>query len=239
MTSRQTARREQLGLIALVGGGILIVAIVVVFAMLQANAPVAPSAPPVVTQGQFADSGLPLLGSPDAPVLLMEFSNFSCPGCAQYHPEIKRIIEKHVNSGAAALIFAPMVFNVGEDPSYIAAQAALCAEQQGKFWQMSDALFEIHTLRGSRSFTRANVTQAARDLSLDDAAFADCLASAEIPLAVRSAAAIFEAIGGQFTPSLIYSRDGGKSWNWFAQPDGRRYEAQVPLSAVDQVVGQR
>lgn len=239
MTSRPPARREQYALIALVAGGILIVASVVVVAMLQANAPVAPSAPPVATQGQFADSGLPLLGSPDAPVLLMEFSNFSCPGCAQYHPEIKRIVEKHVNSGAAALIFAPMVFNVGEDPSYIAAQAALCAQQQGKFWQMSNALFEIHTLRGSRSFTRANVTQAARDLSLDEDAFANCLAKDEIPLAVRSAGAIFEAMGGQYTPSLIYSRDGGKSWNWFTQPDGRRYDAQVPLSAIDQVIGQR
>lgn len=239
MASNETARREKVGLLVLLFGGVLIVAILVVVALLQSNAPVAPSAPPVVAQGQFAETGLPLLGDPNAPVLLIEFSNFACPGCAQYHSTIKQIIERHVNSGNAALVFAPMIFDVGAHPSYIAAQAALCADKQGKFWQMHDALFEIHLQRGARSFSLPVVQQAARDLALDVDALSACLAAEETRPIIFNALQLAEQVGLQYTPSLLYSRDGGKTWDWFAQPNGSRYEAGVPLAAVDSLLGAR
>jgi protein-disulfide isomerase len=233
-------------MLVLVIGGVLIVAILVVVALLQVNAPVMPSAAdaqsstaPAVAQGQFAETGLPLLGDPSAPILLIEFSNFSCPGCAQYHSTMKQIIERHINSGNAALVFAPMIFGDGNNPSYIAAQAALCADKQGKFWQMNNALFEIHLQRGGRSFTLPVVQQAGRDLDLDVEALTACITAEETSQTIFNALMLAEQVGLQYTPSLLYSRDGGKTWNWFTQPNGSRYDAAVPLAAVDQLIAAR
>jgi protein-disulfide isomerase len=239
MTSKETARREKVGLLVLMIGGVLIVVALIVAALLQRDAPVAQSAAPSVTQGQLAETGLPLLGDPNAPIWLIEFSNFSCPGCAQYHPTMKQVVEKHVAAGNAALVFAPMIFRDGDDPSYIAAQAALCAGKQGKFLEMSDALFEIHVKRGGRSFTLPVVQDAARALSLDAEALSACIAAQETRAIIISAVTLAEQVGLQYTPSLLYSRDGGKSWNWFTRENGERYEAQVPLEVVDRLIAQR
>lgn len=239
MNSMERARRERLGLLILMAGGLLSMAILVFFAALPNATPAAPNAAPDVRQGQFAQTGLPLLGDPDAPIMLIEFSNFSCPGCAQYHPTMKQIIEKHVATGKAALVFAPMIFGDGENPSYIAAQAALCAGKQGKFLQMSDALFEIHNRRGGRSFTLPLVQDAARQLSLDVEALSACIAAEETRSVIISAIALAEQVGLEYTPSLLYSRNGGESWTWFTQANGERYTAQVPLEVVDQLIAQR
>lgn len=238
MASNETARREKAGLLVLVIGGVLIVAILVVVALTQNSAPVTPSAAPAVAQGQFAETGMPLLGDPNAPILLIEFSNFSCPGCAQYHSTMKQVIERHVNSGNAALVFAPMIFSDGNHPSYIAAQAALCADKQGKFWQMNSALFETH-LRGNRNFTLPLVQQIGRDLGLDVDAMTACITAEETRPTIFNAIMLAEQVGLQYTPSLLYSRDGGKTWNWFTQPNGSRYDAAVPLAVVDQLIAAR
>jgi protein-disulfide isomerase len=239
MTSNETARREKIGLLVLVIGGVLIVMALIVAALVQSGAPVAQSAAPSVRQGQLAETGLPLLGDPNAPIWLIEFSNFSCPGCAQYHPTMKQVVEKHVAAGSAALVFAPMVFDDGDHPSYIAAQAALCAGKQGKFLQMSNALFEIHIRRGGGSFTLPVVQDAARELSLDAEALGACIAAQETRPIIINAITLAKQVGLQYTPSLLYSRDGGKSWNWFTQENGARYDAQVPLEVVDRLIAQR
>lgn len=239
MASNETARREKAGLLVLVIGGVLIVAVLVVVALTQNSAPVTPSAAPAVAQSQFAETGLPLLGDPSAPILLIEFSNFSCPGCAQYHSTMKQIIERHVNSGSAALVFAPLIFGDGSNPSYIAAQAALCADKQGKFWQMNNALFEIHLQRGGRSFTLPVVQQAGRDLGLDVDAMTACITAEATRPTIFNAIVLAEQVGLQYTPSLLYSRDGGKTWNWFTQPNGSRYDAAVPLAVIDQLIAAR
>jgi protein-disulfide isomerase len=239
MTSKEMARRGRIGLLVLVIGGVLIVIALIIAAIAQSSSPVAQNATPGVSQSQLAETGLPLLGDPNAPIWLIEFSNFSCPGCAQYHPTMKQIIEKHVTAGNAALVFAPMVFDYGEHPSYIAAQAALCAGKQGKFLQMSDALFEIHIKRGGRSFTLPVVQDAARELSLDPEALRACIAAEETRPIIANAAILAAQVGLQYTPSLLYSRDGGKSWDWFTQANGERYDAQVPFEVVDRLIAQR
>lgn len=239
MTSNETARREKTGMLILVIGGVLIVIALIVTTVLQSSAPTAPSTSPSVLQGQFSDTGMPLLGAPNASILLIEFSNFSCPGCAQYHATIKQIVEQHVNSGKAALVFAPMIFRDGDDPSYIAAQAALCASKQGKFWQMHNALFEVHLQRGGRSYTLPVVEQLARDLALDADALRACIIAEETRPSIISAVTLAEQVGLEYTPSLLYSRDGGKTWNWFTAPDGSRYNAQVPLEVVARLIAAR
>lgn len=239
MHSQQAPRRGQVGLLILTVSAVLIGAIAIGAALQQSQAPVAPSAAAAIKEAQAPETGLPLLGEPEAPIWLVEFSNFSCPGCAQYHATMKQIVERHVSAGKAALVIAPMIFGEGEHPSYIAAQAALCAAKQGKFWAMSEALFAMHLARGGNSFTLTAVQQAAAELALDVEALSACIRAQETSQTIFKALLLAEQVGLRYTPSLLYSRDGGKTWNWFTQANGERYEAQVPLEVVDQLIAQR
>ena len=82
--------------------------------------------------------GSPFLGNEDAPVTLAIFTDFECPYCSQAAPLVEEIFEK--NSETVRVVFKnlPLSFHQNARP---AALAALAANEQGKFWQMHDALF--------------------------------------------------------------------------------------------------
>jgi protein-disulfide isomerase len=94
-----------------------------------------PNLPPVEAQGQ-------LLGDPNAPVQIIEFADFECPGCAQFaavtEPDVrKRIVE----AGLASFRFYDFPLEQHRN-SVPASMAAACAGDQGKFWEMHDRIFE-------------------------------------------------------------------------------------------------
>lgn len=80
----------------------------------------------------------PVLGEQVAPIMLVEFSDFQCPFCAQASEVLQRFIKKH--QGEVRLVYKhyPLPFHPEAMP---AAQAAWAAQQQGKFWEFHDALF--------------------------------------------------------------------------------------------------
>jgi protein-disulfide isomerase len=79
----------------------------------------------------------PVLGNPNAPVTIVEFSDFQCPFWAETLPQLK---EAYIDTGKAKLIYRdfPLAFHPGAEP---AAQAANCANEQGKYWEMHDKIF--------------------------------------------------------------------------------------------------
>jgi peptidylprolyl isomerase len=181
-------------------------------------------------------AGFPVLGSPEADLIIAEFSNFSCPGCAIYRPTVKQIIEAHVRTGKARFMFLPMVFGLGDDPSFLAAQAALCAGRQNAFWEMHDALFDQHNAQGARSFTPTTLRAAAERLALDADAILACVEQGETLEVILSAARFAEQTGIQFTPTLMWSIDDGRTLQWFTQTNGERYDSSVPFEEVDRLV---
>ncbi len=181
-------------------------------------------------------AGFPVLGNPEATLILAEFSNFSCPGCAMYRPTVKRIIEAHVRTGKARFMLLPMVFGVGEDPSFLAAQAALCAGRQNAFWEMHDALFEQHNAQGAQSFNLTTLRATAEKLALDAEAISACIEAGETVEVIVNAARFADQTGIRFTPTLMWSVDDGRTLEWFTQADGSRYESGVPFEDVDQLV---
>jgi protein-disulfide isomerase len=81
----------------------------------------------------------PPLGDESAPVALVEFSDFTCPYCQKFRPELEAFVEKH--AGRVKLYFKP--FPIESHPNALeAAQAAEWAREKGLFWQMHDRLFE-------------------------------------------------------------------------------------------------
>jgi protein-disulfide isomerase len=93
-----------------------------------------PNLPPITSEGY-------VMGSPTAPLELIEFGDFECPGCAQYselaEPEIR---EKYINTGKIRFRFIDLPLNIHRN-TLNAHHAAACAAEQGKFWEMHDLLF--------------------------------------------------------------------------------------------------
>ncbi len=127
----QTTFYVLLAVVAAVGGYAL-------YAVTRPTAPVVmaadPTAPPVEAAGV-------LYGNPDAPITIIEYADFGCGGCAQFSvlhtPDIKSRI---VDAGLANFRFYD--FPLGAFPNSMAAHlAAACANDQGKFWEMSAQIF--------------------------------------------------------------------------------------------------
>lgn len=98
-------------------------------------------APEIVAQPPTVDDDA-VLGEANAPVTLIEFSDYQCPFCRRFFeltlPEIKK---NYIDTGKAKLVFRdfPLPFHASAIP---AAQAAECANEQNQFWAMHDKLFE-------------------------------------------------------------------------------------------------
>lgn len=228
--------QRRLVLLILIGVPILfMLALVLILSQAAAPAPAAEVKYGDIPQGTL-ETGEPVLGQSNAPVMLIEYSNFSCPGCMQYSITVHDIMARHVANGQAQFAFMPIVFDYGEDPSFIAAQAALCAIPQDGFWQMHDALFDMHRTRGRSAFTPDTVRETAATLGLDAEKIVQCVASGETAGIVESSIQSAIDRGVESTPTLLYSLDGGQTVQPFVQADGTPYVGGPPLDVVEQVI---
>jgi protein-disulfide isomerase len=103
-----------------------------------ANASAAATAPDTISAR--ADSGR-VLGNATAPIWVIEASDFQCPYCKQWHDaDFQKLVDKYVKTGKIRLAFLNMPLGMHQH-ALAAAEAAMCASVQGKFWPMHDALF--------------------------------------------------------------------------------------------------
>lgn len=85
----------------------------------------------------------PSLGSPDAPVTLIEYSDYQCPYCKKAQPHIKAVEAKYGEKVRVVFMNQPLAMHKMARP---AALAAMAAERQGKFWEYHDALYAVEGL---------------------------------------------------------------------------------------------
>lgn len=142
------------------------------------------------------------VGSPDAPVTLTEYSDFSCTHCHDLTASIHRLIDEYGRDGRLRVIFKPISF-VRPPASTEAAKAAVCAAQQGQFWQMHDEIWRMYERGGPSSYTQGSLSAAARDVGLDAAEFAACYDSEQTQASVDGVLAEAQAMGINGTPSLL------------------------------------
>jgi protein-disulfide isomerase len=115
-------------------------------------------------------------GAGDAPVQIVEFSDFGCGYCARFHDDVYPTLEReYVQSGKVAWKYVPMVLGIFGPNAEAAARAGECAGEQGRFPGMRDLLFE-----GQRDWKRADDTGPifegyARSASLDLDRFRRCV----------------------------------------------------------------
>ncbi|MFN0071465.1 MAG: thioredoxin domain-containing protein [Chloroflexota bacterium] len=124
--------------------------------------------PPPVVRVEVSTDGAPIRGTEDAPVTLVEFSDFHCPFCKRVQPTLTRVLEKY--PGKVRMFFRHLPLDALHPQARNAAEASWCAQDQGKFWEYHDLLF-------------ANAPKAAQDdlkhyaeqIDLDMKTFKSCL----------------------------------------------------------------
>ncbi len=144
------------------------------------------------------DTG-PRKGAPGAPVVMVDFSDFQCSYCAKFVTEtLPKLDEHYFRTGKVRLVFRHLAI-LGE-ASVSAAQAAACAQDQGKFWEYHDTLFAN---RSPLAFTSSRLKQYAADLGLNRSVFAGCLDGKTHARQVESETLLARALGATGTPAFL------------------------------------
>lgn len=170
--------------------------------------PEPPTIAPTPTWPSLTAEGDPVKGSPDAPVTIIEYSEYQCPFCARFVQETLPLIEEnYITTGKVRLIFRN--FPVHQQAVF-AAGAAVCAQEGDEFWQMHDTLFaQQGEWSGNPDFMEL-FEGYAQDIGLDTEQFTSCLIPEEgkEPEWLEKLKKDFEAgqeAGVQGTPSFFIS----------------------------------
>jgi len=140
----------------------------------------------------------PVKGNPNAKVTIVEFSDFECPFCGRYFSETYgQLNDEYIKTGKIRYVFRdfPLGFH---QYAQKASEAAQCANDQGKFWEMHDILFSNQDSLGVPS-----LKQYAVDLGLNAVAFDQCLDSGKYALEVQNDFADGKKVGISGTPAFF------------------------------------
>ncbi|WP_287369809.1 DsbA family protein [Oceanithermus sp.] len=144
-------------------------------------------------------------GSPDAPVTVVEFSNYLCPHCKDHSEKsLPRIFADYVETGKVRYIFRDFPF-AGQDNVILAGEAAACAADQGRYYDYHQLLFRATGQWGRvpTSDLPAYFSDYARQLGLDTARFDACLSSHEKRPLVLADQELTRKLGLGGTPSFF------------------------------------
>jgi protein-disulfide isomerase len=163
---------------------------------------------------EVAASG-PVRGPANAAVTIIEFADFQCPYCGRLAPVLKQVLAKYPKDVRLVYREFPL-YDIHQDAMH-AAVAGVCAAEQGKFWELHDALFADQSALGDQA-----VVKAAERVGIKLQPFASCLLSSTAYDAVRSDIRAGNEAGVSGTPGLFVN--------------GRFYDGYMPLEALTAVV---
>lgn len=158
-------------------------------------------------------------GNPNAPVTIVEFSDYECPFCERFYSQtFKQIQEQYIDTGKVNFVYRdfPLSFH---KQAQKAAEAAECAGEQGKYFEMHDQLFENGVDRGVDSFK-----QYAKDIGLDQKSFDECLDSGEMKSEVKKDFSDGQNLGVQGTPAFFIN--------------GKEISGAQPFSVFQEIIEQ-
>ncbi|HNO95282.1 MAG TPA: thioredoxin domain-containing protein [Anaerolineales bacterium] len=146
-------------------------------------------------------------GDPNAPITITEYSDFQCPYCRIFFENTEELLMKqYVETGTVHFVYKSVGAFIGPE-SKAAAEAAYCAGDQGKFWEMHDMLFTNQTGENVGAFDDRHLEAFADELGLDRGQYDDCRSSGKYSDLAEQDAKDATAAGIQATPSFILTYD--------------------------------
>jgi protein-disulfide isomerase len=156
------------------------------------------SAPAADAKVAIRDSALQAMGAGEAPVTLVEFTDYQCPYCKRFHdrswPELKA---KYVDTGKVRYVVRDLPLNF-HPQAMPAAIAARCAGQQGQFWPVHEALFN-----GQEALSAPTITATAKRFGVALEAFERCRQDPRTQASIEADVAEAEKIGVSGTPGFV------------------------------------
>jgi protein-disulfide isomerase len=165
-------------------------------------------------RAEVTDGGRPPRGAAVAPIELIEFSDFQCPFCQRANPVVEQVLKTYGSKIKFVYRHYPLPNHPNARP---AAEAAACAETQGKFWEYHDRLFANPT-----KLADADLKAHAAALGLDTAQFNTCFENRQQKAGVDKDVADGESVGVTGTPAFFVN--------------GRSIEGAQPFEAFKRVI---
>ncbi len=139
--------------------------------------------------------GTPERGTQDAPVVIVEYTDFQCPFCNRVQPTLDAVLERY--EGKVRHVFKNLPLP-NHSQAQLAGEAALCAQDQGKFWEFHNWLF-----KNQRTMNRESMVTAAGELEMDTEAFTACVDGGTYRSRVRQDMAEARGFGITGTPGFL------------------------------------
>jgi protein-disulfide isomerase len=145
----------------------------------------------------------PAQGKANAPVTVIEFADFRCPFCERFYNDAgKSIMTEYVATGKVKYYFRSFAF-LGPE-STAASEAAECANEQGKFWQFHDWMFDNQASESDLAYySNDNLIKYAAGVGVDKAKFTQCLTSHKYAAKVAEDVQDAQAAGVNGTPTTF------------------------------------
>ncbi|MGB3535012.1 MAG: DsbA family protein [Microcoleaceae cyanobacterium] len=166
-------------------------------------------------QAIIADS--PTQGATDGQIVLFEFSDFQCPFCSRAHATVKQFMDRHLDQ--VTLVYKHLPLTKIHPEALPAARAAWAAQQQGKFWEYQESLFEQQKQLGDTLYL-----ELAEDLNLDLEQFNRDRNSDEALEAIQADVQLATGLGASGTPFFVMN--------------GETFSGAVELSKMESVLAE-
>src|SRR6202012_2903153 len=142
------------------------------------------------------------LGSKDAPITMVEFTDYQCPFCQRFHLQVYSMLKKDfVDTGKVRFFSRDLPLDSLHPNAFRAAQAARCAGDQGQFWQLRD-MMAAHP----EALDMENLVKDASALHLDAKTFRTCVESGKYKEAVQGDVLEAMKIGSDGTPAFVVGK---------------------------------
>lgn len=163
----------------------------------------------------------PRLGPTDSKVTIVEFADFQCPFCGQWHSEIyPKLKTEYIDTNKVSFVYWDLAF-LGEE-SGLAAEAALCAKDQDKFWEYHDKLFTNQSGENQGAFSRVNLKKFAQELGIDGKVFNNCVDARIYKPIVEESTSQASSYGVASTPTVFVK--------------GKKIEGMIPWENYKQII---
>ncbi len=192
-----------------------------------ARQPTQPSAPQIFKVSLDDD---PVMGNPNAPVTVVEYSDFQCPFCSRFFQQTLPLIEEnYIDTGKVKFVYKDLPLDSLHPNARAAHIAAECADEQGKFWEYHDALFEKQPQWSNlaSSELQNTFTQFATEMGLQAASFEACLNSPDIA----------DEVNGDFLEAVSFGATGTPTFFIGNEKDGFiKLVGAQPYAAFQRVI---